>query len=74
MSENERAPSTAEDEASWLASPVPVGLDELLPADKSKAYEMMHLRVFAHPDDTFIAGWGCNASPLPPGSCRTPDR
>ena len=26
---------------------------------------MMHLRVFAHPDDTLIVEWGCNVSPLP---------
>ena len=139
MIENERAPSTAEDEASWLkriaeielkqerlldlrldgditpeqfrarsaelkdarvatqhqleasrsylsrlkdlerskdafvshyTSLVPVGVDELSPADKNKVYEMMHLRVFAHPDDTLIADWGCNVSPLPPGSSR----
>ena len=139
MIENERAPSTAEDEASWLkriseidikqerlldlrldgditpeqfrarsaalkdarvatqdqleasrsrlsrlkdlecskdalvshySSLVPVGLAELSPADKNKVYEMMHLRVFAHPDDTLIADWGCNVSPLPPGSSR----
>jgi hypothetical protein len=40
-------------------------LDKLLPADKNKIYGMMHLRVFAHPDDTLIAEWGCNTSPLP---------
>jgi hypothetical protein len=47
-----------------------VGLDELHPADKNKVYEMMHLRVFAHPDDTLIAELGCNVSPLPPGSFK----
>jgi hypothetical protein len=26
---------------------------------------MMHLRVFAHPDYTLIAEWGCNDEPLP---------
>jgi hypothetical protein len=59
---------------SHYASLVPVGLDELPPADKSKVYEMMHLRVFAHPDDTLIAEWGCNISPLPLDSSRTRDR
>src|SRR5829696_6734896 len=52
---------------SHYASLVPVALNELPPADKNKVYEMMHLRVFAHPDDTLIAEWGCNVSPLPPG-------
>jgi site-specific DNA recombinase len=56
---------------SHYASLVPVGLDELSPADKNRLYEMMHLRVFAHPDDTLIAEWGCSVSPLPPGSSRT---
>jgi hypothetical protein len=55
---------------SHYASLVPVGLDELFPADKNRLYEMMHLRVFAHPDDTLIAEWGCNVSPLPPGSFK----
>src|SRR5215210_946994 len=52
------------------ASLVPLGVNELSPADKNKVYEMLHLRVFAHPDDTLIADWGCNVSPLPPGSFR----
>jgi site-specific DNA recombinase len=56
---------------SHYATLVPQGLKELSPADKSNVYEMMHLRVFAHPDDTLIAEWGCNISPLPPGSSRT---
>jgi len=30
----------------------------------------MNLRTFAHPDDTLIAEWGCNISPLPPGSFK----
>ena len=60
--------------ASHYASLIPVGLDELPPAAKSKIYEMMHLRVTAHPDDTLIAEWGCNVSPLLPGSFRTLDR
>src|SRR5919112_685435 len=59
---------------SHYASLVPVELDELHPADKNKVYEMMHLRVFAHPDDTLIAEWGCNISPLPLDSSRTRDR
>jgi hypothetical protein len=42
---------------SHYASLVPVELDELLPADKHKIYEIMLLRVFAHPDDTLIAEW-----------------
>jgi hypothetical protein len=33
--------------------------------DRNKIYEMMHLRVFAHPDYTLIAEWGCNDEPLP---------
>ena len=59
---------------SHYASLVPVGLEGLSPADKNKVYEMMHLRVFAHPDDTLIADWGCNVSPLPPGGSRTRGR
>ena len=59
---------------SHYASLVPVALNELPPADKNKVYEMMHLRVFAHPDDTLIAEWGCNDEPLPPDSCRTRGR
>jgi hypothetical protein len=59
---------------SHYTSLVPVGLDELSPADKSKVYEMMQLRVFAHPDDTLIAEWGCNISPLPLDSSRTRGR
>ena len=59
---------------SHYASLVPAGLDELSPTDKNKVYEMMRLRVFAHPDGTLIAAWGCNVSPLPPGSSRTRDR
>jgi hypothetical protein len=143
MTENERAPSTAEDEASWLrriaeidlkqerlldlrlaggvtpeqfrarstelkdsraaaqdqleaacsrlsrlkdlerskdalvshyATLVPQGLDELSPAERNQVYNMMNLRVFARPDDTLIADWGCNVSPLPPGNCRTRGR
>jgi hypothetical protein len=31
---------------------------------------MIRLRVFAHPDDTLIADWGCNVSPLSPGSFK----
>jgi hypothetical protein len=38
--------------------------------DRNKIYEMMHLRVFAHPDYTLIAEWGCNDEPLPPGSFK----
>jgi len=30
----------------------------------------MHLRVFAHPEDTLIAEWGCNVSLLPPHSFK----
>jgi len=53
---------------------VPHGLSELSPAEKNQVYNMMNLRVFARPDDTLIADWGCNVSPLPPGSCRTRGR
>jgi site-specific DNA recombinase len=59
---------------SHYASLAPVGLDDLHPADKNKVYEMMHLRVFAHPEDTLIAEWGCNVSPLPLDSSRTGGR
>ena len=55
---------------SHYAALVPKGLDELSPADKNQVYNMMNLRVFARPDDTLIADWGCNVSPLPPGSSR----
>jgi hypothetical protein len=55
---------------SHYASLVPVGLNELHPADRNKVCEMMHLRDFAHPDDTLIVEWGCNVSPLPPGSFK----
>ena len=44
------------------------GLGELSPAEKNQVYNMMNLRVFARPDDTLIADWGCNVSPLPLGS------
>jgi hypothetical protein len=30
----------------------------------------MNLRIFAHPDDTLIAEWGCNISPLPHDSFK----
>jgi hypothetical protein len=59
---------------SHYASLVPVGLDDLHPADKNKVYEVMHLRVFAPPDDTLIAELGCNVSPLPLDSSRTRGR
>ena len=55
---------------SHYASLVPVGLNELRPADRNKVCEMIHVRVFAHPDDTLIVEWGCNVSPLPPGSFK----
>jgi hypothetical protein len=44
---------------------VPHGLSELSPAEKNQVYNTMNLRVFARPDDTLIADWGCNVSPLP---------
>jgi Recombinase zinc beta ribbon domain len=59
---------------SHYAALVPKGLDELSPAEKNQIYNMMNLRVFARPDSTLIADWGCNISPLPPGSSHTPDR
>jgi len=40
---------------SHCASPVTLGVNELSPADKSRVYEMLNLRVLAHPDDTIIA-------------------
>jgi len=56
---------------SHYAALVPQGLDELSPAEKNQIYNMMNLRVFASPNDTLIADWGCNISPLLPGSFRT---
>ena len=49
---------------------MPQDLDELSPAERNQIYNMMNLRVIAHPDDTLIAEWGCNVSPLPPGSFK----
>jgi site-specific DNA recombinase len=59
---------------SHYATLVPKGLDVLSPAEKNQVYNMMNLRVFARPDDTLIADWGCNVSPLPLDSSRTRDR
>ena len=56
------------------AALVSQGLDELSLTERNQVYNMMNLRVFARPDDTLIADWGCNVSPLPPGSCRTRGR
>ena len=56
------------------AALVPQGFDELSLTERNQVYNMMNLRVFARPDDTLIADWGCNVSPLPPGSCRTRGR
>ena len=47
------------------AALVPQGLDELSLTERNQVYNMMNLRVFARPDDTLIADWGCNVSPLP---------
>jgi hypothetical protein len=58
---------------SHYASLVPVG-NELRPADRNKVCEMIHVRVFAHSDDTLIVEWGCNVSPLPLDSSRTRGR
>src|SRR5215207_4102012 len=55
---------------SHYAALVPQGLDELSPAEKNQIYNMMNLRVFASPNDTLIADWGCNISPLLPGSFK----
>jgi site-specific DNA recombinase len=66
--------SSKEALVSHYAALLPQGLDELSPAEKNQVYNMMNLRVFARPDDTLIADWGCNVSPLPPGSCRTRGR
>jgi hypothetical protein len=54
-----------EDLVSHYTALVPHGLSELSPAEKNQVYNMMNLRVFARPDDTLIADWGCNVSPLP---------
>ena len=59
---------------SHYATLAPQGLKELSPAERNQIYNTMNLRIFAHPDDTLIAEWGCNISPLPPGSCRTRGR
>jgi hypothetical protein len=59
---------------SHYASLVPGGLNQLPPAERHQVYCMMNLRVFAHPDDTLIAEWGCNVSLLPLDSSRTRDR
>ena len=53
---------------------VPQDLEELSPAERNQIHNTMSLRVFAHPDDTLIAEWGCNVSPLPPGSYHTRGR
>jgi hypothetical protein len=56
------------------ASLVPQGLAELSPEGRNQVYKAMRLRVHAHRDGTLIADWGCNVSPLPPGSCHTRGR
>jgi site-specific DNA recombinase len=53
---------------------VPQDLEVLSPAERNQIYNTMSLRVFAHPDDTLIAEWGCNVLPLPPGSYHTRGR
>ena len=55
---------------SHYATLAPQGLKELSPAERNQIYNTMNLRIFAHPDDTLIAEWGCNVSPLPPDSFR----
>ena len=55
---------------SHYATLAPQGLKELSPAERNQIYNTMNLRTFAHPDDTLIAEWGCNISPLPPGSFK----
>ena len=59
---------------SYYASLVPQGLAGLSSEEKNRVYKTMRLRVFAHRDDTLIADWGCNVSPLPPGNSRTQGR
>jgi hypothetical protein len=55
---------------SHYATLAPQGLKELSPAERNQIYNTMNLRTFAHPDDTLIAEWGCNISPLPPDSFK----
>jgi hypothetical protein len=55
---------------SHYATLAPQGLKELSPAERKQIYNTMNLRIFAHPDDTLIAEWDCNISPLPPGSFK----
>ena len=59
---------------SHYTSLVPQGLADLSSEERNQVYKTMRLRVFAHRDDTLIADWGCNVSPLPPGSGRTRGR
>jgi hypothetical protein len=50
---------------SHYAALVPQGLGERSPAERNQIYNIMNLRVFARPDDTLIADWGCTISPQP---------
>jgi hypothetical protein len=59
---------------SHYASLVPQALSELTSEEKNRIYKMMRFRILAQRDGTFIADWGCNVLPLPPGSCHTPGR
>ena len=53
------------------ASLVPQGLAGLSSEERNQVYKTMRLRIHAGRDDTLIADWGCNVSPLPPGGYRT---
>ena len=58
----------------YYARLVPEDLDGLTPQQRRALYRMMRLTVYASPDGSLIAEWGCNALPTPPGSSRIPGR
>ena len=49
---------------------VPEDLDGLTPEQRRTLYRMMRLTVYASPDGSLTAYWGCNESPTPPDSFR----
>jgi len=49
----------------YYARLVPEDLDRLTPQQRRALYRMMRLTVYASPDGSLIAEWGCNALPTP---------
>ncbi len=49
---------------------VPEDLDVLTPEQRLTLYRRMRLTVYASPDGSLTAYWGCNESPTPPDSFR----